>query len=92
MGTRFRLTKPSVGDVFFHTTANGWYEEAMVISVQSHVDVWKALLMTTSEGHVFLGTGNEVRDKYDWAPKVSKSSTTPPSKRKRIQAVEAGSA
>tara|TARA_R100001082_G_scaffold111081_1_gene93253 strand:+ start:759 stop:1031 length:273 start_codon:yes stop_codon:yes gene_type:complete len=90
MGTK--LKKPSIGDVFFHTTANDWYEEARVVSVQSYKDVWKALLLTTSEGHVFLGTGNEVRDKYDWAPKVEKSSTTPPSKRKRMQAVANGSA
>ena len=64
-----RLKRPSVGDIMQHVTANGWYEEAIVISVQSYKAVWKALMMTSSEGTVVLGTGNRFRDKNDWSPK-----------------------
>ena len=86
------VKKPNVGDVFHHTTANGWYEEALVISVQTWSEVWKALLMTSSEGTVFLGTGAVVRDKNDWAPKEESTGTLSPAKQKRMKQDVTGNA
>lgn len=87
-----QLDKPNVGDVFHHTTANGWYEEALVISVQTWGEVWKALLMTSSEGTVFLGTGSTVRDNNDWAPKVESTANVAPAKQKRMKQNVTGNA
>ena len=77
------LKKPKQGDVFHHTTANGWYEEAVIVCVMSHRDVWKAQLQSSSEGTVFISSGNQVRDHNDWSPKADTESSLPPSKRKQ---------
>jgi len=89
---RKELKKPSVGDTLHHVTANGWYEEATVLSVQSYGDVWRALLMTSSEGTVVLGTGAMVRDKNDWDIKTETASSASPSKKRRMKNTDVGSA
>ena len=75
------LKQPKLGDVFKHKTANGWHEEASVISNQTYADVWKAVLLTSSEGVVFINSGNQVRDENDWSPKVGPENDKPPGKR-----------
>lgn len=86
------LRKPSVGDVLHHKTANGWYEEAMVVSVMTFKEVWRALLMTNSEATVVLGTGAVVRDENDWDHKVEQSASASPSKKRRLNNQKLGSA
>ena len=84
------LKKPKLGDIFHHTTANGWYEESVVVSLMSYKEVWKAQLQSSSEGTVFLSSGTQVRDKNDWSPKPASETDLPPSKRKQVKVTEAG--
>ena len=91
MGTKYVYLKcPKLGDVFTHTTASGWDEEATVVSVQRFKEVWKCVLYTSSEGTVTLSAGNQVRGDYDWRPKEPEA--VPPRKRQGKVSPDIGTA
>jgi len=63
------IPRPQLGDKMFRNTLIGLREEAMVICITSHKTgvSWTAVLMTKN-GVEFIGSDNEHRGQFDWAP------------------------
>ena len=63
------IPRPQLGDKMFRNTLIGLREEAMVLSITSHKagKSWTAVLMTKN-GIEFIGSDNEHRGQFDWAP------------------------